>query len=116
MTTSRRIRGAWRAVTNGRFVKQSATRNARVMGRAVKIAGSGVQPSSGATRQPRGDQPPPVAPRQLSRQESRRLFDERAQRFLGLSGDEFRRAYEAGQLDERDDNVLRVAMLLPFGR
>lgn len=44
------------------------------------------------------------------------MFDERAQRLLGMSGEEFRRRWEAGELDPNDDNVLRLAMLLPLGR
>jgi hypothetical protein len=55
-------------------------------------------------------------PRQLTREEGQRLFDERARRFLGMSGREFKRRYEAGELDPNDDNVLRLALLLPFGR
>lgn len=52
----------------------------------------------------------------LSRNEARNLFDARAQKFLGISGKEFQRRWEAGDLDPEDDRVVRVAMLLPFGR
>ena len=52
--------------------------------------------------------------RELTREEGRRLLDERARRFLGMSGDEFRRRYEAGELDPDDDHVLGVALLLPL--
>jgi hypothetical protein len=55
-------------------------------------------------------------PRELTSEEGKRLFDERARRFLGMSGKEFVRRYDAGELDADDDNVLRVALLLPFGR
>jgi hypothetical protein len=55
-------------------------------------------------------------PRELTREEGQRLFDQRARRFLGMSGKEFIRRYDAGELDPDDDNVLRVALLLPFGR
>ena len=55
-------------------------------------------------------------PRELTPEEGKRLFDERARRFLGMSGKEFVRRYNAGELDADDDNVLRVALLLPFGR
>jgi len=55
-------------------------------------------------------------PRELTREEGLALIDERAQRFLGISGKEFRRRYEAGELDaDADDDVLRLAMLLPLG-
>jgi hypothetical protein len=51
----------------------------------------------------------------VSAEEGRAIIDERAKRFLGISGEEFRRRYEAGDLDPNDDNVLRVALLLPLG-
>jgi hypothetical protein len=54
-------------------------------------------------------------PRELSREEGQRLLDERARRFLGMSGEEFRRRYEADELDPDDDHVLGVALLLPLG-
>jgi hypothetical protein len=64
---------------------------------------------------------PPAAPleptpRVVSAEEGRAIIDERARRFLGMSGEEFRRRYEAGELDPDNDNVLRVALLLPLGR
>jgi hypothetical protein len=52
--------------------------------------------------------------RELTREEGRRLLDERARRFLGMSGEEFRRRYEAGELDPDNDHVLGVALLLPL--
>jgi hypothetical protein len=55
-------------------------------------------------------------PKILMVEEGRRLIDERARRFLNMSGEEFRRRYEAGELDPDNANVLRVAMLLPLGR
>jgi hypothetical protein len=55
-------------------------------------------------------------PKKVTASEGRALIDERARRFLGMSGEEFRRRYEAGQLNPDDDNVLRVALLLPLGR
>jgi len=49
----------------------------------------------------------------LDEEESRRLFDEIAQRYLGISGQEFVRRWERG--DYNDDyerpEVIRVAML-----
>jgi hypothetical protein len=56
------------------------------------------------------------APKILTAKEGRQLIDERARRFLNMSGEEFRRRYEAGELDPDNDNVLRVAMLLPLAR
>jgi hypothetical protein len=52
--------------------------------------------------------------RELTREEGRRLLDERARRFLHMSGAEFRRRYAAGELDPDDDHVLGVALLLPL--
>ena len=56
------------------------------------------------------------AGRELTAEQGRQLIDERARSLLGMSGDEFRRRWEAGDLDTDDDNVLHVAMLLPLGR
>lgn len=58
-------------------------------------------------------QPHEPQPRELSVEEWDRLIDERARRFLGMSGEAFRRAWEVGELDPERDDVLRVAMLLP---
>jgi hypothetical protein len=55
-------------------------------------------------------------PRELSPEEGEALLEERSQQLLGISADEFRRRYAAGELTFEDDNVLALAMLLPFGR
>jgi hypothetical protein len=56
-------------------------------------------------------------PKELSAEEGRQLFDQRARQFLGMSGEEFVRRYDAGELDpDADDDVCRMAMLLPFWR
>lgn len=53
---------------------------------------------------------------ELDAREGRELLDRQARRHLGISAEEFERAWEAGELDpEADPNVARVAMLLPFG-
>jgi hypothetical protein len=53
---------------------------------------------------------------ELDPREGRELLDRQARRHLDMSAEEFRRAWEAGQLDpEADPNIARVAMLLPFG-
>lgn len=60
--------------------------------------------------------------RELSPTEGRELLDRQAQRYLGVSGDEFVRSWEAGEYGDPDDRtknppgVMRVAMLLPFAR
>ncbi|MFT4038604.1 MAG: hypothetical protein QM692_10525 [Thermomicrobiales bacterium] len=53
--------------------------------------------------------------------EGRRLFDFEARRVTGLSGEEFLRRYDAGEIVEDDDSpagrdVLGLIMLIPFGR
>ena len=54
---------------------------------------------------------------ELDTDEGRSLLDRQARRYLGMRGDEFTRAWEAGEFADRDDAALvRVAMLLPFGR
>ncbi|CAN5302873.1 hypothetical protein BH20ACT9_BH20ACT9_01360 [soil metagenome] len=55
-------------------------------------------------------------PHELTAEEARAVFDERTRRLLGMSGEEFRRRWEVGQLDPDDDRVLRLVMLLPLGR
>ncbi len=60
--------------------------------------------------------------RQLSHEEGRALLDRQARRYLGISGDEFVRTWDAGLYGDPDDRtknspgVMRVAMLLPFAR
>lgn len=50
---------------------------------------------------------------------SQALFDRRARSLFGVSGAEFIRRYEAGEIDENDETldhsaVVEMAMLLPF--
>jgi hypothetical protein len=74
------------------------------------------RPEAGATA--RGEIPDAADephPRELTREEGQRLLDERARRYLGMSGEEFRRRYEAGELDSDNDHVLGLALLLPLG-
>ena len=54
----------------------------------------------------------------LNRTAGRRLFDRQARRHLGISGKEFIQKWDAGTFNGTADNpkVIRVAMLLPFGR
>lgn len=49
----------------------------------------------------------------LTREESRALFDRVARRDLNMSGEEFLRAWDAGEFDDNPDRpeVIRVAML-----
>lgn len=55
---------------------------------------------------------------ELTQEEGRALLDEVAREYLGMSGDEFLRAWDAGEFDGDADRpeVMRVAMLIPLGR
>lgn len=47
----------------------------------------------------------------------RDLFDRQARKYLGMSGEEFRKRYKEHRLAEYDESdVTRVAMLMPFDR
>jgi hypothetical protein len=56
--------------------------------------------------------------RELTREEGIALLDREARRRLHMSGEEFIRAWEAGEFDDDPDRpeVMYVAMLLPFAR
>jgi hypothetical protein len=56
--------------------------------------------------------------RELTPEEGRRLLDCEARRILGISGEEFIRAWDEGKFDEDPDQpgLMHVAMLLPFAR
>lgn len=63
------------------------------------------------------EQRTPGRARTLTRQEARALLDRRARHDLGMSGDHFVRAWDAGKLDGDPSRpeVLRVAMPVPLG-
>jgi hypothetical protein len=56
----------------------------------------------------------------LTSTESVTLFDKISREQMGISGEEFLRRWDAGELDDAYQNehtkVMRVAMLIPFGR
>ncbi len=57
----------------------------------------------------------------LSPSESRALFDKQARRWLGITGDEFLRRWDAGEFDAIADDpahpeVMRLAALIPLAR
>ncbi len=53
----------------------------------------------------------------LTPEEGRKLLDRQARRYLGISGKEFVRKWEAKEFDEPDrPEIMQVAFLLPFGR
>jgi hypothetical protein len=56
--------------------------------------------------------------RELTQEEGRELFDRQAWRYLKMSGDEFIRAWDAGEFEDPDSSpdVMRIAMLLPLVR
>ena len=51
---------------------------------------------------------------ELSRDEGRRLLDERTRRILRMPLDEFEHRYEAGTLDFGDPDVFSLVMQLPL--
>lgn len=55
---------------------------------------------------------------ELSKEQARRLFDRQAKHYLNISGKEFIRRWDAGLFNGKGSSpaVIRVAMLLPFGR
>lgn len=61
---------------------------------------------------------PPV--RELTHEESRELFDQQAQSWLGISGEEFIRRYDAGEFSDeqldRDPDIVYLAMKLAVVR
>ena len=55
----------------------------------------------------------------LTEEEGRTLFDEEAQRLLGISGEEFVRRYDAGYYDDKPDlheEVIELHLMLPLFR
>lgn len=59
--------------------------------------------------------------KELSYEEGVALLDEQAQINLGISGEDFLRAYDAGEItlshdDPRHSQIVRVAILLPLVR
>jgi hypothetical protein len=58
-----------------------------------------------------------VAPRhvnELSSDDAQAAFDEAAQHYLQMSGDEFLKRWDAGEFADDDPAVMPVAMLLPL--
>jgi hypothetical protein len=54
-------------------------------------------------------------PRHLTGEDAKLLFDQRARELLGMSGAEFKRKWEAGEIENPDrTDVLQVWMLLPW--
>ena len=56
--------------------------------------------------------------RELTREEGLALLDREARQYLQMSGEEFIRAWEAGEFDTDPDrpDVMYLAMLLPFAQ
>lgn len=58
-----------------------------------------------------------VEVKEMTREEGRAFFDCEARERLGMSGDEFLRRWDAGELDWDDaPGISSVAMLIPFAR
>lgn len=56
--------------------------------------------------------------RKLTSDQAKKLFDRQAKLHLKMSGPEFIKRWDAGKFNGKADTpaVMRVAMLLPFGR
>lgn len=55
--------------------------------------------------------------RELTREEGRELFDRTARQYMGMSGEEFLRAWDAGEIKNPDrPEVMRVVFAIPFAR
>jgi hypothetical protein len=52
-------------------------------------------------------------PREMTAEEAVALLDQEAQRYFGISGEEFQRRFEAGELDVEEPHVWEVALMLP---
>lgn len=53
--------------------------------------------------------------RELTREQGEDLLDREARRYLNMSGQEFLRAWNAGEFEDLDrPEIIRVAMLVPF--
>lgn len=50
----------------------------------------------------------------ITREEGSEILDRQARKYLNMSGQEFARAFCAGELDTEDSNVIRVYFLLGF--
>ena len=59
---------------------------------------------------------PPGALAELTQDASRELFDQQVRLYLGISGEEFLRELDAGELQEDEPRVGHLMLLLPFGR
>lgn len=61
---------------------------------------------------------PGVTVREVSPQERGQIFDEAAHYYLGMSGEEFARGWDAGTFDDNLDErkAMRVALLRPVVR
>lgn len=61
---------------------------------------------------------PPI--KELTQEEARELFDRQARAWLGISGEEFIRRYDAGEITEEqldyDNDVIILAMIAPHVR
>ncbi|MEX2238057.1 MAG: hypothetical protein WEB00_11030 [Dehalococcoidia bacterium] len=60
----------------------------------------------------------PPAVEYVTDEEAREIFEEIAQRELGISGEEFLRRYDAGEYDTKVENVaaMNVAINIPLVR
>ncbi|HUG16928.1 MAG TPA: hypothetical protein VMM78_18110 [Thermomicrobiales bacterium] len=52
---------------------------------------------------------------ELTPEEGRQLFDERARELVGMSGEEFLRKWDASEIEDPDrSHIVRLVMMIPF--
>jgi hypothetical protein len=55
--------------------------------------------------------------RVISREEGKEILDRQSRRYFNMSGEDFIKAWESGAFEDPDgQNVMRVAMLIPFAK
>jgi len=57
-------------------------------------------------------------PRMVTREEGHAIFDQAARHYLGISGEEFLRRWDAGEFGDIDETpgLVEVYMMMSFGR
>ncbi len=64
------------------------------------------------------EEPETITGHEMTREEARAFFDGQARAWLGMSGEEFMRAWDAGEISNEPERieVTNVALLLGVGR
>ncbi len=64
------------------------------------------------------EEPETITGHEMTHEEAREFFDGQARAWLGMSGEDFMRAWDAGEISNEPERieVTNVALLLGFGR